>query len=337
MKKIVTIGEIMLRFSTALGERLYQTSKLSMHYGGAEANVAVSLSHFGYQAYFVSKVPENSLGMAVCRHLKAHGVHTDYLITGGERLGTYYVESGVGERSPQVTYDRKYSSFSHLSPAELNFEEIFSNASLFHVSGITLALSDELRGLVLHALKFAKEKGIMTSFDFNYRAKLWSQEEAAEAIKPLLPYVDICSCGELDAIHLLGIEETDPSLSKEDRLRYYYRKIEEMYPNVLYMCSTFRSVISASENTLQGNLYVDGEIYQSKVHHISQIVDRIGGGDAFMAGVIYGIAEKWPVNQTISFAAAASALKHTVHGDCNLFKAEEVLTFAENAPGKIVR
>ncbi|MFF2449215.1 PfkB family carbohydrate kinase [Neobacillus sp. NPDC058068] len=337
MKKIVTLGEIMLRFSTNAGERLQQTNTLSMHYGGAEANVAVSLAHFGYQTYFVSKVPNNPLGRAVERHLKSHGVHTDYLVKGGERLGSYYVESGVGERSAQVIYDRKYSSFSNLKSEELNFEEIFNGAHLFHVSGITLALSAELRKLTLQALKFAKEKGITTSFDFNYRAKLWSQQEAAEAIKPLLPYVDICSCGELDAIHLLGIEETDPSLSKEERLCYYYGKIQEMYPNIQYMCSTFRKVISASENTLQGNLYLDGELYQSKVHHISQIVDRIGGGDAFMAGVLYGILEKLPSNQLISFAAAASALKHTVHGDCNLFSTDEVLSFAENAPGKIVR
>lgn len=337
MKKVVTLGEIMLRFSTNLGERLSQTDSLKMYYGGAEANVGVSLSHFGYQVYFVSKVPNNPLGTAVERHLNSHGVKTDYLLKGGERLGTYYVETGAGERSAQVTYDRKYSSFSDLKMEEVNFEEIFQDVSLFHVTGITLALSSELRELTLKALKTAKEKGIMTSFDFNYRGKLWGQKEAADAIKPLLPFVDICSCGELDAVHILGMEQGDPSIPKEERLRIYYGKIKELYPNIKYICSTFRNVISASENTLRGNLFVGGELAHSKVHHINHIVDRIGGGDAFMSGILYGIAENMLPEEIISFATAASALKHTIHGDCNPFSSEEVHTFANNAPGKIVR
>ncbi|MEH7293256.1 sugar kinase [Priestia megaterium] len=337
MKKIVTLGEIMLRLSTHAGERLWQSDQLTMHYGGGEANVGISLSHFGHDVYFVSKVPDNTLGRGVNRHLQSHGVHTNYLLTGGERLGTYYLESGVGERSTKVTYDRKYSSFSTLKMEALNLEEIFHDAKLFHVSGITLALSPTLRELTLLALKKAKEKGIKTSFDFNYRATLWSQKEASQAIKPLLPYLDICFCGELDAIHLLSIEEAEDSLSETERLEYYYDKIKEMYPNIQYMSSTFRHVISASVNTLQGNLYVDGNLYQSKVHHIHQIVDRVGGGDAFAAGVLHGIVNQSSLQQIISFATAASALKHTVHGDCNAFSEKEILEFIDNGIGKIVR
>jgi 2-dehydro-3-deoxygluconokinase len=337
MKKIVTLGEIMLRLSTTVGERMVQAKQLSMNYGGAEANVSVSLSQFGYDVYFVSKVPNNPFGTAVERHLKSHGVHTEYLVKGGERLGTYYLESGVGERSAQVTYDRKYSSFSKLTKEELNWEEIFDETSLFHVSGITLALSPNLRELTLLALKKAKEKGITTSFDFNYRASLWSQKEASEAYKPLLPFIDICFCGELDAVHFLGIERADDALSEDTRLLYYYKKIKELYPTILCMSSTFRKVLSSTTNQLQGNVFVDGELYQSKVHHINPIVDRVGGGDAFAAGVLYGILEGIPPKQFISFATAASALKHTIHGDCNLFSAEEVLTFAANGSGKIIR
>lgn len=337
MTKVITLGEIMLRLSTHTGERLWQSDQLMMHYGGGEANVGISLSHFGYDVYFVSKVPDNAIGLGVNRHLKSHGVHTDYLLTGGERLGTYYLEAGVGERSAKVTYDRKYSSFSGLTIEELNLEEIFRGATLFHVSGITLALSPNLRELTLLALKKAKEKGVKTSFDFNYRSTLWSQKEASQSIKPLLPYLDICFCGELDAVHLLSIEKADVSLSEKEKLEYYYGKIKEMYPNIQYMSSTFRNVISASSNMLQGNLYVDGELYQSKVHHIDQIVDRVGGGDAFAAGVLCGILKKSPSEQLISFATAASALKHTVHGDCNAFSIEEVLEFANNGIGKIVR
>lgn len=337
MKKIVTLGEIMLRFSTTSGERLSQTTQLTVNYGGAEANVAVSLSHFGYKAYFLSKIPNNPLGIAVERHLKSHGVHTDYLLKGGERLGTYYLEAGVGERSAQVTYDRKYSSLSTLKSEEVKLEEILQGASLFHVSGITLALSPELRNLTLLALKKAKEYEVKTSFDFNYRAKLWSQTEAAEAIKPLLPFIDICSCGDLDAVHLLGIEQADDSLSQVERLKYYYQKMKDMYPNIQYMSSTFRTVISASSNKLQGNLFADGKLHQSKVHHIEPIVDRVGGGDAFAAGVLHGILEEVTPEKIVSFATAASALKHTIYGDCNVFTKDEINQFAEKAPGHIVR
>lgn len=337
MTKVVTLGEIMLRLSTSPGELLTSADTLQMHYGGGEANVAIALSGYGHDTYFVSKVPDNALGRGVQRHLLANGVSTAYLLQGGERLGTYYLEAGIGERSPRVTYDRKHSSFANLSASELNFEEILDGASLFHVSGITLALSQDLRELTLEALKTAKRKGIKTSFDFNYRATLWSQEEAATAILPILPYVDICSCGELDAVFLLGIKEADHTLSKEERLVYYYRKINEIFPNLEVMVSTFRNNISASSNELQGNLYANGTLFQSKVHDIQPIVDRVGGGDAFAAGILNGLLEKMDYEKTVTFAAAASALKHTVHGDCSQFTKEEVQRFIESGSGRISR
>jgi 2-dehydro-3-deoxygluconokinase len=337
MKKIVTLGEMMLRLSTTSGERLFQADELTMQYGGAEANVGVSLARFGHEVYFVSKVPNNPLGKGVERHLKSHGVHTNYLVKGGERLGTYYLETGVGPRSAQVTYDRKYSSFSGLTLEEVDFENIFNGASLFHISGITPALSPSLKELTYTALKKAKELGVMTSFDFNYRAKLWSQKDAGETIKPLLPFIDICSCGELDAIYLLGLEVADNGLEKDQKLILYYEKIQEMYPNIKYLSSTFRNVISASTNTLQGNLYFEGKLYQSRVHHIDHIVDRVGGGDAYAAGILNGVLEQNSPQQIVAFATAASALKHTVHGDCNIFSKEEIHTFVETEPGKIVR
>jgi 2-dehydro-3-deoxygluconokinase len=337
MKKVVTFGEILLRFSSNAGERLFQSQQIHTHFGGAEANVAVSLSRFGHDVYFVSKVPNNPLGFEVEKHLKSHGVHTNYLLKGGDRLGTYYVESGVGPRSAQVTYDRKYSSISQLQLDEVDFEEIFAGASLYHVSGITAALAPGMRELVLLSLKKAKEYGVTTSFDFNYRAKLWSQQEAAQAIKLYLPYVDICSCGELDALYLLGIEQADDALEPSEKLKYYYDKIQNMYPNIRWMSSTFRGVVSASTNTLQGNVYQNGELYQSKVYNIDHIVDRVGGGDAFAAGILHGILERWEPNDIATFATAASVLKHTVYGDCNVFFEEEIHQFASNAPGKIVR
>lgn len=337
MSKIITFGEILLRLSSNSGERIFEADQLNCNYGGAEANVGISLANFGHEVYFVSKVPDNPLGTAVTRHLRTSDVHIDYLIKGGERLGTYYLEAGVGERSALVTYDRKYSSITELTKEELNFDEIFHQVDLFHVSGITPALSSSLKEITQLALKKAKEYGVMTSFDFNYRSKLWSQQQAAETIKTLLPYVDICSCGELDAIHLLSIEQSRSSLDKEQQLIYYYEKIQQMYPNIKYICSTFREVLSASINTLQGNFYTDGTLYQSKIHHMDQIVDRVGGGDAFMSGILLGILENMPPKEAVSFATAASALKHTVRGDCNVFEKDEITNFIRNGSGKIVR
>ncbi|WP_203247582.1 PfkB family carbohydrate kinase [Sporosarcina beigongshangi] len=337
MKKIITFGEILLRLSTRIGVRAVQANELTMHYGGAEANVAVSLANFGHTVRFVSKVPNNQLGHAAERHLRLYGVDTSYVLHGGERLGTYYLESGVGERSAQVVYDRKYSSLSELTEEEIDFDEIFQGVNLFHVSGITPALSPTLQALTLLALQKAKDHGVVTSFDFNYRSKLWNQKEAANAIKPLLPYVDICSCGELDAIHLLEIAEAPNSLNKEMKLQYYYEQIQKMYPNITYMSSTFRQIISASANTLQGNLFADGVLYHSKEHHIEPIVDRVGGGDAFAAGILHGILEGQSLEKTVSFATAASALKHTVHGDCNVFSVDEINGFIENGSGRIIR
>ncbi len=337
MKKVSTFGEVLLRLSTAAGERLFQNDRINTHFGGAEANVGISLSHFGHETYFISKVPENALGRAAEQHLKAHGVQTDFLLKGGDRLGTYYVESGIGPRSAQVTYDRKYSSVSQLDAEEIDFEEIFQGASLFHVSGITAALSPNMKEIDRISLKTAKECGVQTSFDFNYRAKLWSQQEAAEAIQSYLPYVDICSCAELDAIYLLGIEQAEQSLQEADKLTYYYEKIQQIYPNIAGLYSTFRQVLSASKHNLQGNYYTSGCMYQSKVYEIDSIVDRVGGGDAFAAGILHGILEEWKPEEIISFAVAAAVLKHTIHGDCNAFTEAEVQGFSLSNPGVINR
>ncbi|MEI3605253.1 sugar kinase [Pseudogracilibacillus sp. SE30717A] len=337
MKKIVTFGEPLLRYSTSTGKRIEQSGELNIHYGGAEVNVSVSLANFGYDAYFIGKIPENGLGKAVERHLKSYGVHTDYLIKGGERLGTYYLELGAGERSSQVIYDRKYSSFAEIKLEEIDFEEIFTGAELYHVTGITPALSPALQELTMLSLQKAREMGVITSFDFNYRSKLWTHKEAATAIQPFLPYIDICSCGELDAIHLLDIEEITDEMDRELRLEHYYKEILKRYSNIKHLYSTFRDVNSASIHHLQGNYYYDGILYQSKIHHVDPIVDPVGGGDAFAAGMLYGILENLPCEQTVSFATAGAALKHTLVGDANQFSKEEIFSFVDQVSGKIIR
>ncbi len=335
--KVLTFGEIMLRLSTGEGERLIRAGSLQMNYGGAEANVAVSLAHFGHDVHYVSKIPAHPIGEAVKHHLRSHGVSTDLILQGGDRLGTYYLESGVGERSAKVIYDRKYSSFSHLSTGEIDWDQTLDGVGLLHVSGITLALSEELRTITLQALQKAKERGITTSFDFNYRASLWSQREASLAYKPLLPYVDITFFGELDAVHLLGLERKDPALPREERLLQYYREMEREYSNIRHMASTFRDVKSSTVNDLQGNYYVHGMLHQSKLHHIDPIVDRVGGGDAFAAGILHGILKGNDPDGIAAFATGASALKHTVRGDSSLFTEEEVRQFIDSGSGTIVR
>lgn len=337
MEKVVTFGEIILRLSTNSGERIAQTNLLNMQYGGAEANVSISLSHFGHHVYLLSKVPENPLSDGALNHLKSYGVRTEYVLKGGERLGTYYMETGVGERSAEVTYDRKHSSINELTLSEINFDEIFRGATLYHLSGITPALSENIKEITLESLKKAKEHDVIISFDFNYRSKLWSRQEAAETIKTLLPYVDMCSCGELDAVHILGIKEANKTWDQTKRLTYYYDEMSRLYPNIKYMSSTFRTVMSASANRLQGNLYVDGIMYQSKEHLIDPIVDRVGGGDAFASGILHGILTEMEPQETISFATAASALKHTIHGDCNPFSVNEIKAFCGNGSGNIIR
>lgn len=335
MSKIVTFGEIMLRLSSNVGTRLKESTVFQAHYGGGEANVAISLANFGHETAFMSKVPDHALGYAVVEHLHKYHVNTNYLRLGGERLGTYYMETGSGERAASVIYDRAHSSFAQVTKDEWQMDEVFDETTLFHVSGITPALSKELQELTIQLVKEAKKRGVKVSFDINYRSKLWSQAEAGAVIRQILPYVDYCSAGELDARYLLGIEK--PNVPVDNELAYYYGKIRELFPNIEVLYSTKRTVVSASENELQGTIDCNGVYKQSQKHHIAPIVDRVGGGDAFASGVLHGLLSGTDLQETVDFATAASALKHTIHGDCNQFSSKEVEAFLQAGSGKIVR
>lgn len=336
MGKVVTLGEIMLRFSTDSGIRIAQTEAFTAHYGGGEANVAVSLANYGHQVAFASKVPDNALGEAVRKHLNRYDVDTKHLLKGGPRLGSYYLEAGVGERAASVIYDRAGSSFAVMETAEWNLEELFSGCDIFHISGITPALSAAWRDLTLVLIKAAKQAGCLISFDVNYRGKLWSREEAGKTIRTILPYVDYCSAGKLDAQHFLEVTAYDGD-SEEEEASYYYREMQKKYPNISVFYSTKRKVHSASANELIGTLWSDGHYYESQCHLIDPIIDRVGGGDAFAGGVLHGLLNKADHQKVINFATAASALKHTVHGDCNQFSQEEVESFLALGSGKIIR
>lgn len=337
MCKVLTFGEIMLRLSTMENNRFLQSRKFQGDYGGGEANVAVSLSNFGIDTSFVTKIPNNALGDSVLRYLKGNGVDTKNIIKGGERLGTYYLEVGNGVRGSSVIYDRKYSSFSMMSMEEVNIEKILEGVGLIHISGITPALSSSCKDINLKLAKMAKEKGILVSFDFNYRGKLWSLDEAKDCLMEYLPYIDICFAGHLDAENILKIDIDKSKIKNhEGLLEAYYGEIAKKYPNIKYFASTKRGINSVDNNDLVGFLYNNGKLYKSKEYNFN-IVDRVGGGDAFSAGVIFGIIKNKKEEDIINFGVAASVLKHSIKGDANIVSQEEVESLILNGAGKISR
>ncbi len=331
MAKVLTLGEIMLRLST-VESRLAETSEMQAHYGGGEANVAISLANFGHQAYFASKVPDNALGLAVKRHLNRFGVHTDYLLFGGQRLGIYFLEQGVGIKAANVVYDRAYSSFSQMKENEWERLDLFAGIDLFHLSGITPALSPAWVELLIKLMQEAKSRKVKISFDINFRGKLWSQAQASVALKQILPYVDYLSAGKLDAQYLLGIEN-----AQDLSLEQCYQEMQKLYPNIQVIYSTNRTILSAKHNQLQGTIYSQNQYYESEVIDIPDIIDRVGGGDAYSAGILHGLLSGYSAQETVNFATAASALKHMVYGDCNQFTLEEVQAYLENGSSKINR
>nr|WP_248629337.1 sugar kinase [Enterococcus cecorum] len=331
MAKVLTLGEIMLRLST-VESRLAETSEMQAHYGGGEANVAISLANFGHQAYFASKVPDNALGLAVKRHLNRFGVHTDYLLFGGQRLGIYFLEQGVGIKAANVVYDRAYSSFSQMKENEWERLDLFAGVDLFHLSGITPALSPAWVELLIKLMQEAKSRKVKISFDINFRGKLWSQAQASVALKQILPYVDYLSAGKLDAQYLLGIEN-----AQDLSLEQCYQEMQKLYPNIQVIYSTNRTILSAKHNQLQGTIYAQNQYYESEVIDIPDIIDRVGGGDAYSAGILHGLLSGYSAQETVNFATAASALKHMVYGDCNQFTLEEVQAYLENGSSKINR
>lgn len=326
MAKIVTLGEIMLRLSSPGNERLSTCQNLDVCYGGGEANVAVSLAHYGHDAYFVSKLPNNPFGEGACKALKKEGVFTNYIVRGGERLGIYFLETGSAMRPSQVIYDRANSAIAASNVKEFNLKEALKGAKLFHFSGITPALSSSAANLTLAACKMAKQLGVLVSCDLNFRKKLWNQEQAQKVMRPLMKYVDICIGNEEDAENCLGFKpDSNVLLGKTDAEGY--KKIFEAMVKTFkfkYVATTLRESYSASHNGWKALLYDGKKFYQSKHYDISPIVDRVGSGDAFSAGLIHGLLTYKSKQDVIEFATAASALKHTIPGDFNQVTCKEV-------------
>jgi 2-dehydro-3-deoxygluconokinase len=340
MAKIITLGEIMLRLSPPGQSRFIQANQMDVIYGGGEANVAVSLAHFGHDTYFVSKLPKHEIGQSAIDALKKHGVCCDYLQRGGERIGIYFLETGTSLRPSKIIYDRANSAFALAETHEFDFDHIFQGKDWFHWSGITPALSPQAAEITKMACIAAKNKGLTVSVDLNYRKKLWTPQQAQKVMKDLMQYVDVCIGNEEDAELVLGFkpQHSEPSKGMLN-IESYHQIFKEMKATYgfKFIASTLRESFSASKNGWSALLYDGSEFYHSQRYIIEPIIDRVGGGDAFSAGLIHGLLTKKP-SEALEFAVAASALKHTIFGDFNLVSLEEVENLVKgDATGRIQR
>ncbi len=340
MSRVVCFGEIMGRLCPPGYKKILQTQSFDLTFAGGEANVAVSLANYGLDAKFVSKIPDNDMGQSVLRTLRSYRVNTDEIVLGGERLGMYYVEKGASQRPSKVIYDRKYSAISMADSQEFNWDVILEGAELFHVTGITPALSDKCVDITREAIKKCKEKGILVSCDLNYRKNLWSTEKAREVMSEFMHDVDICIANEEDAEKILGIEsegtDVTSGLLNKDGYVSVAKKIQDTY-GCRIIATTLRESYSASVNGWSAMLYKDDQAYFSRKYDI-QLVDRVGGGDSFVGGLLYALLEVGGNQNQIEFAVAASCLKHTIEGDFNQVSVKDVETLMSgDGSGRVQR
>lgn len=333
----------MLRLSTPLNERFIQADEFDINYGGGEANVAVSLANYGHETEFITAVPDNEIGSCAIAALRKYNVGTHHIARCGERLGIYFLETGSSVRPSQVIYDRAHSSISTATEADFDFNAVFDGADWFHFTGITPAISDAAAELTEKALIAAKRHGVKVSVDLNFRKKLWTSEKAQRVMTQLMKYVDVCIGNEEDADLVLGFKPGNSNVtSGELNLADYQSIFEQMVEkfNFEYCISSLRVSHSASDNGWSACIYArDGkEFYPSREYHIHPIVDRVGGGDSFAAGVICKMAEGTDFKEALEFGVAASALKHTIPGDFNLVSRKEVESLAGgNVSGRVQR
>ncbi|MBQ8345108.1 MAG: sugar kinase [Clostridia bacterium] len=328
--KTVCFGELMLRLAPEGYHRFLQADSYTALFGGGEANVAVSLANFGLEASFVSKLPAHEIGQAAVNSLRRFGVDTSDIVRGGPRVGIYYLEKGASQRPSKVIYDRAGSSIATASREDFNWREILADADWFHFTGITPALGDNVAEITLDAVKTAKEMGVVVSCDLNYRKNLWSKEKAGRVMAELMPYVNFCIANEEDAGDVFGIhaDATDITGGKLSREGYINvaKQLSDRF-GFAGVAITLRESISASDNNWAAMLYREGEAIFSKKYPV-HIVDRVGGGDSFGAGLIYGIKTGMEDQEALEFAVAASCLNHSIEGDYNMVSADEVQKLA---------
>lgn len=338
--RVVTFGELMLRLAPENYLRFVQSDRLEATFGGAEANVAVSLANFGAEACFVTKLPEHEIGQSAVNSLRKFGVDTSKIVRGGDRIGIYYCEKGASQRPSNVIYDRKYSSIATASEDDFDWDDIFAGADWFHFTGITPALSDDMARITLEAVKAAKDNGLTVSCDLNFRKKLWTSEKACAVMSDVLKHVDVCIANEEDAKDVFGIEaentDIDSGKLNEEGYISVAKQLTERF-GFKAVAITLRESLSASDNNWSGMLYVANRPFFAKKYHM-HIVDRVGGGDSFGAGLIYALLSDFGAQDAIEFAVAASCLKHSIEGDYNMVSKDEVLALARgNASGRVQR
>ena len=343
MKKIVAFGEIMLRLAPPGFQRFTQAHSFDAIYGGGEANVAVSLANYGEIVEFVTRLPKNDLGNACLATLRGLGVGTSQIIRGGDRIGIYYLETGAAQRSSKVIYDRAGSSFATIQPGTLDWKSIFSDADWFHWTGITPAVSREAAEVCKEAILVAKSMGVTVSTDLNYRAKLWKWGKTpGELMGEMVAMCDVALGNEEDAEKVFGIKAPGTNVTSgklaADQYLYVCEQLSQKFPSLKTISITLRGSISASHNTWSGVLWKEGKFYSAPIYDILPIVDRVGGGDAFMGGLIHGLRKYSDPQQALSFAAAAACLKHSIPGDFNSVSVAEVETLMKgDASGRVSR
>ncbi|MEQ8684541.1 MAG: sugar kinase [Imperialibacter sp.] len=346
MKKVVTFGEIMLRLGTPGVLRFSQASSFDVVYGGGESNVAVSLANYGIPVDFVTRLPKNDLGECALMEMRKRGVGTDKIIFGGDRLGIYFLETGAVSRGSKVVYDRAHSAIAEIKKGMVDWESVFAGARWFHWTGITPAISQGSADACLEAVQTARKMGLTISTDLNYRAKLWKYGvEPEETMTELTSYCDIILGNEEDAEKHFGIKPDGLDITKQgehvkaEAFLSVCQQMMKKFPNARKVITTLRGSISASHNTWAGVLYDGTTMFKSPEYQITHIVDRVGGGDSFMGGLIYGLLTYPDDDQhALNFAVAASCLKHTIVGDANLATLDEVKKLmAGDASGRVAR
>lgn len=326
-KKILGFGEIMLRLTPPNNQKIIQSDSFEAVYSGGEANVIASLAILGHDTKFITKLPDNYLGKKVISKFRSYNVDVEDIIIGEGRLGVYYSEIGHGLRSTEVIYDRKYSAISMATKEEFNIKNMLKGVGLVHLSGITPALSSNLKELIIDIVKECKNQGILVSYDSNYRSKLWSIDEARGVLEEVLPYIDFAFLGYLDMINILKFE--DNNLEFEERLKYHYENLFKRYPNLRFAACTKRTVNSINNNTLQGYLFDGNNLFKSNKYTFD-ILDRVGGGDAFTAGILHGVLNEMKNERIVEFGTCASALKHSIIGDINIIDEDTINSFIAN-------
>jgi len=342
MERYVTFGEIMLRLKAPGHERFFQSPYLEATFGGGEANVAAGLAHFGMDTAYVSVIPDNSIGDACVAELKKHGIDTSFIVRKGNRLGIYFLESGANQRPSKVIYDRAHSAVSEAVPSDIDWEGVFKGACWFHITGITPAVSEKAAENSFFAVKKAKEAGLTVSCDLNYRKKLWKfGKSAPEIMCELIRYVDVAVGNEEDCQKSLGIGmDVDVESGRLDVSKY--RNLTDMvlerFPNLNMIAVTMRESHSADYNGWSAVLNTGDDFFVSAKYEIHDIVDRVGGGDAFSAGLIYGLNNLKTGRDALEFAAAASCLKHSIPGDLPLLSVDEVSSLVKGGgSGRVQR